>query len=178
MPQNDPAFLIEAEAVADIIDELDYFQILKLEQTASQEEIKAAYFRESRLYHPDQFYSMEEGKPKQAISRVYKRVNEAWVVLRDDVKRGKYTADISGPDRAKKLRYTEASEEELKKQKDAELGTTPQGRKTFAAGLRDLEAGRYAQALMNFKLAAQFEPQNALFKQKRDEAAKLAGARP
>lgn len=175
MAEADPIFLIEAEALANIIDELDYFQILKIDRKAKPEEVKAAYFRESRLYHPDQFFRMENGPSKAAIAKIYKRVNEAWVVLRDDTKRAKYIADVTGPDRAKKLRYTEVSEEEVKRAREAELGSTPHGRKTFMQGLLDFEARRYPQAVMNFKLAVQFEPQNEFFKRKLEEATRLAG---
>lgn len=177
MAEIDPVFEIETQAVAQILDELDYFAILKIEQTATPEDLKQAYFRESRLYHPDRYFRLPEGELKSAISRIYKRINEAWVCLRDDSKRAKYTQDVNGPDRDKKLRYTEASEEELKRQKDAELGTTPQGRRMFQQGLLELEAGRYQQAAQNFKMALMYEPQNALFKQKSDEAAQLASGR-
>lgn len=177
MAEVDPIFLIEAEALANIIDELDYFQILKVDRKAKPEELKPAYFRESRLYHPDQFYRMEEGPAKQAIGKIYKRVNEAWIVLSDDTKRAKYIADITGPDRLKKLRYTETSDEEIKRAREAEMGTTPHGRKTFQQGMLDFEARRYAQAVNNFRLAAQFEPQNPYFRQKLEEAMKLAGVK-
>jgi curved DNA-binding protein CbpA len=177
MADVDPIFLIEAEALANIIDELDYFQILKVDRKAKPDEVKTAYFRESRLYHPDQFFRMQEGPPKRAIGKIYKRVNEAWVVLSDDTKRTKYLADITGSDRAKKLRYTETSEEELKRSREAEMGTTPHGRKTFQQGLLDLEAGRVQQAITNFKLAIQFEPQNAFFRQKLTEASRLIGTK-
>ena len=46
MAELDPVFLIEAEALSNIVDELDYFQILKLEPTARPDEIKAAYAAE------------------------------------------------------------------------------------------------------------------------------------
>lgn len=177
MPELDPVFAIEAQALSQILDELDYFQVLKIEQGATAEQIKQAYFRESRLYHPDQFYASQDVDLRQAVGKIYKRVNEAFVVLRDDRKRSKYTSDVNGPNRERKLRYTEESEEELKRQRDQEMGSTPQARKTFQAALLDLDSGRYQQALLNLKLAMQFEPQNAYFKQKYDEAQRLAGAR-
>jgi curved DNA-binding protein CbpA len=177
MAELDPNFDIEAQALAQIIEELDYFQILKVEQTATAEELKQAYFRESRLYHPDQFYAAADSEGKRAVFRIYKRINEAFVCLRDGRKRAKYQQDVNGPDRARKLRYTEASEEELKREREAELGVTPQGRKMFAAGVLELEACRYAQAAQNFKMALMYEPQNVLFKQKQEEAAKLASGR-
>jgi DnaJ-class molecular chaperone len=169
----DEAFEIEAQALAQILDELDYFQILKIGQNAAPLEIKAAYYRESRAYHPDRFSTLEGGELKDNIGRIYKRINEAYVCLRDDAKRTKYLADVLGPERQKKLRFIEASEQELKKEKEAEAGTTPQGRKFFMAGLADMAALRFESAERNFKMALTYEPNNPKFKAKRDEAGKL-----
>ena len=169
----DEAFEIEAQALAQILDELDYFQILKIGQQASPSEIKAAYYRESRSYHPDRFSTLAVGELKENIGRIYKRINEAYVCLRDDSKRTKYLADVTGTERAKKLRFVEASEQELKKEKEQEVGATPQGRKFFMAGLADMAAQRFASAERNFKMALTYEPNNPNFKAKRDEAGKL-----
>jgi DnaJ-class molecular chaperone len=169
----DETFEIEAAALAQVLDELDYFQILKIGQGASPNEIKSAYYRESRAYHPDRFYQLKNAELKESIGRIYKRINEAYVCLRDDVRRAKYLGDISGPERQKKLRFVEASEQELKKDKEQEVGTTPQGRKFFMAGLQDMAAQRFAAAERNFKMALTYEPNNPNYKSKRDEAGKL-----
>src|SRR6267143_1915848 len=145
----DEAFEIEARALAQVLEELDYFQILKIGQNA----------------HP--------GEMKDTIGRIYKRINEAYVCLRDDTKRAKYLADVLWPERQKKLRFVEASEQELKKEKEQEVGATPQGRKFFMAGLADMAAQRFASAERNFKMALTYEPSNLNFKAKRDEAGKL-----
>ena len=169
----DDGFEVEAQALAQVLEELDYFQILKIGQQASPSEIKAAYYRESRSYHPDRFSTLPPGEMKDNIGRIYKRINEAYVCLRDDSKRTKYLADVLGPERQKKLRFIEASEQELKKEKEQEVGTTPQGRKFFMAGLADMAAQRFAAAERNFKMALTYEPNNPNFKSKRDEAGKL-----
>ena len=169
----DETFEIEAAALAQVLDELDYFQILKIGQGVSPYEIKSAYYRESRAYHPDRFYQLKNVELKESIGRIYKRINEAYVCLRDDVKRTKYLADVLGPERQKKLRFVEASEQELKKEKEAEAGATPQGRKFFMAGLADMAAQRFESAERNFKMALTYEPNNPKFKAKRDEAGKL-----
>jgi len=166
-------FQIEAQALAQVLEELDYFQILKIRQNASPADIKAAYYRESRSYHPDRFSNLPAGEMKDTIGRIYKRVNEAYVCLRDDVKRTKYLADILGPERQKKLRFVEASEQELKKEKEQEVRTTANGRKFYMAGLADMAAQRFAAAERNFKMALTYEPNNPNFKAKRDEAGKL-----
>ena len=169
----DETFEIEAAALAQVLDELDYFQILKIGQTAGPSEIKSAYYRESRAYHPDRFYQLPNADLKDTIGRIYKRINEAYVYLRDDTKRIKYLADVLGPERQKKLRFVEASEQEMKKEKEQEIGTTPQGRKFYMAGLADMAAQRFAAAERNFKMALTYEPGNANYKAKRDEAGKL-----
>ena len=169
----DETFEIEAAALAQIMDELDYFQILKVGQDASPSQIKAAYYRESRAYHPDRFFQLPNLDLKEAIGRIYKRINEAYVCLRDDTRRAKYLADVNGSERQKKLRFVEASEQELKKDKEQEVGSTPQGRKFFMAGLADMAAQRFAAAERNFKMALTYEPNNPNYKAKRDEAGKL-----
>src|SRR5207244_11578511 len=149
----DEGFEIEAQALAQILDELDYFQILKVGQNASPGEIKAAYYRESRAYHPDGFSTLPPGELKDNIGKIYKRINEAYVCLRDDTKRMKYLADILGAERQKKLRFVEASEQEMKKEKEQEVGATPQGRKFFMAGWSDMDAQRFGSARSHFKHA-------------------------
>lgn len=168
----DESFAIEAQALAQVLDELDYFQILKVAQGASPAEIKSAYYRESRAYHPDRFFQLQDAELRESIGRIYKRINEAYVCLRDDARRTKYAADVSSPERPKKLRFVEASEQELKKDKEQEIGSTPQGRKFFLAGMQDLAAQRFASAERNFKMALTYEPSNPNFKAKRDEAGK------
>ncbi len=165
----DPQFLIEVEALAAALDEIDYFGVLKIPQTASPAEIKAAYYRESRAYHPDRFAAFPDPALRDLVGRVYRRINEAYTVLRDDRKRAKYAADVSGPDRAKRLRFTEADEAQVKegeKRKiEEQLGTTPNGRKFYAAALADVQAQRWEAAQRALKSAIMYEPANARFKE-------------
>ena len=162
-------FRQEVAALVQALDQLDYFGVLKLPQTAGMAEIKAAYHRESRAYHPDRFAALPDQALREQIGRIYRRINEAYTVLRDDAKRKKYVADIAGPDREKKLRFTEVDEAEMKdaakKKIEEQLGQTPNGRKFYAAALTDIQAGRWEAAERNLKSALMYEPQNAKFKE-------------
>ena len=170
----DPAFLVEVEALAAALDELDYFGVLKLPQGASPGEIKAAYYRESRAFHPDRFAAVPEPRVRELVGRIYRRVNEAYTVLRDDKKRSKYLADVAGPERAQKLRFTEADEAQVKeaekKKIEEQLGQTPNGRKFYAAALLEIQAKRWDAALRALKSALVYEPANARF---REQAAQV-----
>ncbi len=165
----DLAFEIETEALVQVLDTLDYFQVLKIPQTATPADIKAAFYRESRAYHPDRYHAMAPCAVKDHAGRIYKRVTEAYVTLRDDQKRAKYLQDVNGPERDRRLRFDEASEKETaaekKKQIEEQFGQTPKGRQLFQQAMKDLEGGRAEAAVRNLKLALGFEPSNEKFKE-------------
>jgi len=165
----DASFRIEVETLAGAIDQLDYFAVLKLAATAAPAEIRAAYHRESRVYHPDRYAAVDDAGFREQIGRIYRRINEAYTVLRDDARRKKYAGDVAGPDRARKLRFSEddeaAMKEAQKKRAVEQLGQTPNGRKIYASALADAQAGRWESAERNLKMALAYEPGNERFKE-------------
>jgi DnaJ-class molecular chaperone len=164
----------ELEARCAQLDQLDYFEVLQIPREAVPGDIKKAFYRESRTYHPDRFYQLESKTLKDQVNELYKRVTEAYYVLRDDTKRKKYLADITGPERAQKLRFNEASEAEtkaaVKKEQEEQIGTHPKGRQFYQQGAADLAAGRWASAERNLKMALTYESSNARYKEKLAEA--------
>jgi DnaJ-class molecular chaperone len=175
--------MLEVEALAEALDQLDYYGVLKIPRAATPPEIKEAYYRESRAYHPDRYAAFPNAEFRGLVGRIYRRVNEAYTVLRDDRKRTRYLADVTGPDRPRKLRFTEVEEaqvkEEQKKKIEEQFGQTPNGRKFHAAALIELEAGRFEPAARALKSALMYEPGNALFKELLAQAeTALDGNRP
>lgn len=64
----------------------DYYQILGVERSADAKQIKAAYRKLARKWHPD----LHTGKKKEEAEEKFKQINEAYEVLSDADKRGKY----------------------------------------------------------------------------------------
>ena len=62
----------------------DYYEVLGLQKGASEEEIKKAYRKLAKQYHPDLHPGDKEAEAK------FKEVNEAAQVLGDPEKRAKY----------------------------------------------------------------------------------------
>lgn len=62
----------------------DYYEILEVPRHAGEEEIRAAYRRLARVYHPD-----KTGNDGQAEDR-FKEINEAYEVLGDAERRNRY----------------------------------------------------------------------------------------
>jgi len=155
---------------AERLDTLDYFELLGVPTTASAAEVKRAFYRESRAYHPDRFFHLTDEAFKSQVHEVYKRVTEAYYVLRDDVRRPKYLADVTGPDRVRKLRFDELAEQQTKaavKQQAAEqIGLNPKARQLFQTAMTELEKGNLSAAARGLKMALTYEPENALYKEK------------
>lgn len=64
----------------------DYYEILGLKRDATEKEIKSAYRRLARKWHPD----LHPEHTKKEAAEQFKRVNEAYEVLKDPEKRSRY----------------------------------------------------------------------------------------
>ncbi len=64
----------------------DYYEILGVKRDAAQKEIKSAYHKLARKWHPD----LHTGKNKEDAEEKIKKINEAYEVLSDPEKRAKY----------------------------------------------------------------------------------------
>ena len=62
----------------------DYYEVLGVSKTASADEIKSAYRKLAKKYHPD----MNPDNPEAEVK--FKEANEAYEVLSDDQKRARY----------------------------------------------------------------------------------------
>lgn len=165
-PNIHPHWAAETKQIATSIDQLDYFQVLGATTESSLDELKAKYHALQRNYHPDTFYQSPDDDLRFAVMKISKRVAEAYVILRDAEKRAKYTRDITGPDRAKKLRFNEVSESEQRKEKEEETGKTPQGRQLVQKAILAAKNGDYASAARDLRTAMLFEKDNAVVKAK------------
>ena len=64
----------------------DYYEVLGVDKTADEKEIKKAYRKLARKYHPD---VVEEDKKEEATEK-FKEISEAYAVLSDEEKRSRY----------------------------------------------------------------------------------------
>ncbi|XOQ25856.1 MAG: Chaperone protein DnaJ [Mitsuokella multacida] len=63
----------------------DYYEVLGVDKSADEKEIKRAYKKLARKYHPD----LNPDNPKEAEEK-FKEINEAYDVLKDPKKRAQY----------------------------------------------------------------------------------------
>lgn len=154
------------------LDRMDYFQVLNVPYEAQPNDIRVAYRKASKNFHPDRYSRLGDENLKKAIYKIAKRIAEAYTVLRNDQKRPIYLKLVRGPEREKNLRFSESQEEIQKKVKEEQIGTTTQGRQFYQQGIVELKRKRFDQAESAFKSALMYEPENALYQEKLKEAEK------
>jgi len=163
-PNVHPIWAAETKHIAAHLDQLDYFQVLGAAYDAPFDELKARYHQLQRNYHPDSFFVSPDEELKDAVLRISKRVAEAYVVLRDADRRTKYLKDVTGAERAKKLRYNDETAREQRIEKEQEQGKTAQGRQLWKKADDLAKKGDHAAAIRDLKTALLFEKDNERFK--------------
>ena len=160
----------EIVALARIIEELDYYQLLDLRRDAGAGEVKRAYHNSSRNFHPDANRHLV-GELRAASHAIAKRITEAYAVLRDPRRRQAYDRSLeSGA--ATRIQLADASAQADRRASQERGGRTAQGRQFFKLAEADIAKGNWAAAARNLQTALTFEPDNALFKERLAQAKK------
>jgi len=91
---------------------VDYFTLFGLTETTSKREIKRAYFRMSKEFHPDRFYGKALGSFAPWLSAVFEHLTTAFEALSNQKKRDAYVAALHGETPASRREKGEQSREE------------------------------------------------------------------
>ena len=70
----------------------DYYTLLGVTTTADLAQIKAAYYRLARKFHPDRYYGMEDPVAKEKIDIIFSTINVAYETLKNTKSRHSYDA--------------------------------------------------------------------------------------
>jgi len=152
----------EIKALARIIDELDYYQLLHLKPSASPRDVKLAFHSTSRVFHPDANRHLDDDL-RSAVANIAKRVTEAYQVLRDSRRRGAYDDQLESGG-SSRIRLAVAHSTGSRQDTETRQGRTPQGRQYFNLASLDAKRGDWAAAARQLQTALTFEPDNEFFK--------------
>lgn len=161
---------LEIDALAKIIDELDYYQLLQVESEVSTRDLKLAYYQVSRTYHPDSNRGLD-AKVRDSCHRISKVMTEAYCVLRDPRKRKAYDAHLESGG-GMRIQLAAARAAHAKTESEKRTGTTPKGRQFLLKAEEDMRRENFTGAVQNLQMALTFEPGNAQFKELLEELRK------
>jgi len=76
--------------------QLDYFALLGVEQRVTRRELKRAYFRVSKEFHPDRYYGKDVGSFGPWLAEIFEAASRAFEILSDERARAEYEASLRG----------------------------------------------------------------------------------
>jgi len=84
----------DLNALARALDEATYYDVLNVQDDATEAQLKRAFYDLSRRYHPDRFYRREVADQAETIERVFTGITTAYEVLRDPLDRQRYDREV------------------------------------------------------------------------------------
>ncbi len=132
----DPATLERRQEIEEAWEGLEasnHFEVLGLERNATEVDVKEAYFRRAKRFHPDAHHDASLNDLRDKLERVFIRLGEAYEVLRSREKRSDYEQRLGrprprpqpSPEGAKAPTATETPAPEPQAEGDAEADREP-----------------------------------------------------
>lgn len=156
------------QAIHRNLQKLNHYQLLGIDPQASPSRIHAAYRDLSKQFHPDRFFQEKDAILQDLAKETFKRVVEAFMVLKASARRKEYDETLLAP--------AKAGVSEGPPSAPRLTGpTTRQGKKFFDLAMAALRDRKLDTAKLNLKLALQAEPDNPVLRKKLDEISRQAG---
>jgi DnaJ-class molecular chaperone len=157
---------IEVETIAELLPQLNYYQLLQVVEDCPQSDIDAAFRSEGRRLHPDRVAAGSDAEGRAKANEVFKAINDAYRVLRDPDSRSAYDAERRGgrlklDDEARKL----AAEDAAARSDPNKAARTDKGGKYWRMALQNWNEKDFNGCVMNIQFALTFEPNNDVFKE-------------
>ncbi len=150
----------EIRALSRLLDRMDYYRLLRVENGAPSNQIRSAYHSARRQFHPDSFINAEPAL-RIAVDEIAKRITEAYMVLRNQSRRRAYDEALNSGAK----RFTAAAEDAVRQSEYAARGLTANGRRFYALAEDEEREENVPAAITHLKTALTFEPKNAAFKE-------------
>lgn len=163
---------VEIETIYELLDRLDYYQLLGLPRDAPQADVEPGYRSASRNYHPDRVARLGDKALSRRANTIYKTIGEANKVLKDPDKRATYDQELSEGN----LRLSDEGRKEGGNDDPALAAKTEKGQKYWILALQQWRDGDYQGCVMNIQFALTFEKDNEIFAEYLDKAKQKAQA--
>lgn len=165
---DDPGIADKIEKLYAAFKSLDYYGILNVDRGATTDEIRRAYHRMAKEFHPDRYLHLESDSLKEKLHIIFSHINEAYREL---------ASHRNIPKSAPSL-----SEDSARKEYNKNLARTRfgEGRRFFGSGQYEEAATLFGQAIYLDSKVAQYHYYYgmALIKNKKmkpaEEALKMA----
>lgn len=105
---------VEISDLSGRLDRIDYYILLGVPRDVTGDALQARFHLITRRFHPDLFLTRERPLQK-AVGRIYRRMNEAYAVLRSPERRRIYDAGLTGPSSDRQIRLSGDAQNEARR---------------------------------------------------------------
>ncbi len=180
--ESDDSLTIKREPVASAQEILElaarlqtmtYYQVLGVERSVTEPELQKRFHTVTRRFHPDLFHDDPNRAVLMAVNRVYRRMNEAYAVIKSPHRRKSYDTGLKGPAHEWSLRLSEGAHEAARRRERVRRGMTRTGDWYWRTARQVLEHARenevsirpaLREAASMLRVALAFEPDNEHFR--------------
>jgi curved DNA-binding protein CbpA len=93
--ETDSVFIKKVEDTFDKLTGTDFYRILDIEKNATQEQIKKAYYKAAKVFHPDRHFSLPSETLKNKLHTIFSQITDAYRTLSDQKQRSTYDQSIT-----------------------------------------------------------------------------------
>ena len=136
--EDENAFLKKVDELYSSLGRLTPYQLLEVDGTYDEETVKRNYYRLTREFHPDRYFSSADPSIKDKLTSIFDALTNAYSKLAGQKRPGQITMP-----------------ESLKEQT-----FTGNGEKRFKQGVQEFRGGNFSGAVELFRSAAESDPKN------------------
>jgi len=158
-PRQLITFLDRVEPTLDL---MSHFDLLDIGRDADASTVRSAFHRMASQLHPDLYRLHISPEDHERLTRIYGRIADAYLVLRDPESRGDY-----------ELEQTRRPDVEGTPALDAVL--PPRARRLYRRAIAALRRGDRTSAILELRMALASAPESALLRNALDDALENRG---
>lgn len=116
--------LVEVHDLAGRLDRIDYYILLGVPRDVTADALQVRFHTITRRFHPDLFHNRDRALVK-SVGRIYRRMNEAYAVLRSPERRRAYDEGLNAPSNERKVRLSGDAQDEARRREATPGAATP-----------------------------------------------------
>ncbi|MEK6742350.1 MAG: DnaJ domain-containing protein [Nitrospirota bacterium] len=160
----EPEVIATRETIQKAYDALaaqDHYQVLGVTVTSTAQQLKHAYFRLAKSYHPDRHFDPTMADMKNKLEALFDRIHKAYTILSDQARRAEYDAAVLK--RAAQSQKRPAASDEFVEQRGEDYQehykeNTVRAAEQFNSGMQEFKTGNYWGAEEKFAWATRLDP--------------------
>jgi tetratricopeptide (TPR) repeat protein len=165
VPEEEGALLQKVEEFYMRLDSMSDTELLEVDEGADEETLKKNYYRLTREFHPDRYFSSADLTMKDKLTAIFDAITSAYDTLKEAGREKKEPEKLKEKPVKEKKTPAKKKEEPVKVQEKPkeEVTTAQDAEKHFKQGVGAFKKKDFKTAINSLRFATQLEPKQAKY---------------